>query len=358
VIEAFQKVGREIPINIKFCFEGMEESGSVGLEKVVQDECKPGKFFSDVDYFCISDNYWLGSRKPCVTYGLRGMAYFFLEIEGPGQDLHSGLFGGVVHEPMVDLVHLFSKLVDSDGKILVPNIHDSVRPVTPEEMKTYESIDFDPEEFRKVVGSQKLSKTGKTEILQHRWRFPSLSIHGVEGAFSGSGSKTVIPKKVVGKFSFRLVPDQDPKDIEKHVQDYLKKEFAKLKSPNKMNVQLFHGARAWLSPTDHPNYEAARKAIKEVFGVEPDLTREGGSIPIVLTFQEASGKNVLLLPVGCADDGAHSQNEKFNRVNYINGCKLLAHYFEEIAKAGKTSTAQKRALETKDSSESPKKRKQ
>lgn len=337
-IRAYINVGRELPVNLKFCFEGMEESGSVGLKELVEEECKPGKFFADVDYFCISDNYWLGTKKPCLTYGLRGMAYFCVEIEGPAQDLHSGLFGGVVHEPMIDLAHLFSKLVDTQGNILIPGVLESVRKLTEQENDNYKAIDFDPEIFRKeVVGANKLIKSDKTACLQHRWRFPSLSIHGVEGAFSGSGSKTVIPKKVIGKFSLRLVPDQDPEEIEKLVRDYLEKEFVKLDSGNSLKVNLHHGAKAWLSSTDHPNYQAAAKAIKSVYGVEPDFTREGGSIPIVLTFQEASGKNVLLLPLGCCDDGAHSQNEKFNRYNYIQGIKLLAHYFEEIASISRTS---------------------
>ncbi|XP_002730975.2 cytosolic non-specific dipeptidase-like, partial [Saccoglossus kowalevskii] len=159
----------------------------------------------------------------------------------------------------------------------------------------------------------------------------SLSIHGIEGAFDGTGAKTVIPRKVIGKFSIRLVPDQKPDEIEKHVTEYLKKVHAERETPTKINVSMGHGGKPWVSDFDHPHYLAGRKAMKTVFGVEPDLTREGGSIPITLTFQDVTGKNVMLLPVGSCDDGAHSQNEKLNRSNYIQGTKMMGAYFEEVA---------------------------
>lgn len=155
-----------------------------------------------------------------------------------------------------------------------------------------------------------------------RWRFPTLSLHGIEGAFSGAGAKTVIPSKVIGKFSLRLVPDQDPQRIGKVVEKHLQKEFKKLNSPNKMKVSLIHYAKAWLSSPDHPNYNAAAKAIERVYGCKPDYTREGGSIPITSYLEDATEMNVLLLPIGACDDMAHSQNEKYNRSNLINGVKV------------------------------------
>ncbi|XP_022524268.1 cytosolic non-specific dipeptidase [Astyanax mexicanus] len=330
VIEAFQKIGQELPINIKFCFEGMEESGSEGLDELVFS--RKDSFFKDVDYVCISDNYWLGKNKPCITYGLRGICYFFIEIECCDKDLHSGVFGGSVHEAMTDLIALMGSLVDKKGKILVPEIYGDVAPLTDEEKKLYEKIDFDLVEYAKDVGvCGRLLHASKEQILMHRWRYPSLSLHGIEGAFSGGGAKTVIPRKVNGKFSIRLVPDMDPKVVEKQVVSYLEKKFAELESPNKLNVFMGHGAKAWVSDFNHPHYMAGRKAMKTVFGVEPDLTREGGSIPVTLTFQEATGRNVMLLPVGSSDDGAHSQNEKFNRSNYIQGTKMLGAYFHEVS---------------------------
>jgi len=164
------------------------------------------------------------------------------------------------------------------------------------------------------------------KTLMARWRYPSLSIHGVQGAFSDPGAKTVIPRKVIGKFSIRLVPDQTPDVIEKHVQSYLQDVWNKRNSPNKMKVYMEHGGKPWMANPSHPNYQAAIDATKMVYGTTPYMTREGGSIPVTLTFQEATGKNVLLLPQGSSNDGAHSQNEKIDIRNYIEGTKLMSAY--------------------------------
>ncbi|XP_063491731.1 cytosolic non-specific dipeptidase isoform X3 [Symphalangus syndactylus] len=320
---------KEIPVNVRFCLEGMEESGSEGLDELIF--AQKDTFFKDVDYVCISDNYWLGKKKPCITYGLRGICYFFIEVECSNKDLHSGVYGGSVHEAMTDLILLMGSLVDKRGNILIPGINEAVAAVTEEEHKLYDDIDFDIEEFAKDVGAQILLHSSKKDILMHRWRYPSLSLHGIEGAFSGSGAKTVIPRKVVGKFSIRLVPNMTPEVVSEQVTSYLTKKFAELRSPNEFKVYMGHGGKPWVTDFSHPHYVAGRRAMKIVFGVEPDLTREGGSIPVTLTFQEATGKNVMLLPVGSADDGAHSQNEKLNRHNYIEGTKMLAAYLYEVS---------------------------
>ncbi|NXH39216.1 CNDP2 dipeptidase, partial [Dicaeum eximium] len=328
-LEAYQQTNQEFPVNIRFCLEGMEESGSEGLDELIF--AQRDAFFKDVDYVCISDNYWLGKKKPCITYGLRGICYYFIEVECCDKDLHSGVYGGSVHEAMTDLIALMGSLIDKKGKILIPGVNEAVAPVTDEELALYEKIDFDLTDYAKDVGATRLLHDAKREILMHRWRYPSLSLHGIEGAFSGSGAKTVIPRKVIGKFSIRLVPNMTPEEVTKNVEDYLNKKFAELQSPNKFKVYLGHGGKPWVSDFNHPHYMAGRRAMKTVFGVEPDLTREGGSIPVTLTFQEATGKNVMLLPVGAADDGAHSQNEKLNRYNYIQGVKMLGAYLYEVS---------------------------
>jgi nonspecific dipeptidase len=329
-IEAYNELKQEIPVNLKFCFEGMEESGSENLDEELTK--RKDTFLKDVDYVCISDNYWLGKNKPCLTYGLRGICYFFIEVESSSKDLHSGVFGGSVHESMVDLVYLLNELVDNKGKILVPGVYDSVKPLTDEEKKLYDSIDFCPDTYLTESGCFKLIHDNKNDTLMHKWRYPSLSVHGVQGAFDGTGAKTVIPRKVIGKFSIRLVPDQDPVEIERLVVKYLDEKFKQRNSPNKMKAHMFHGAKSWVADFKHPHYQAARNAMVKVFDIEPDFTREGGSIPITLTFQELTGKNVLLLPIGASDDGAHSQNEKIDIRNYIEGVKLLGTYFQEVAK--------------------------
>ncbi|GAA5850361.1 hypothetical protein JCM8547_001846 [Rhodosporidiobolus lusitaniae] len=337
VVEAHQKTGTELPVNLRFCFEGMEESGSEGLEELVVKEAK--NEFKDVDAVCISDNYWLGTTSPCLTYGLRGLAYFSVHISGPAADLHSGVFGNVVHEPMTDLFLLFSKLVTPKGDILIPGIQDKIPPLEEAERKLYEAIDITNADFENAVGSKTLISDDKIRSLTGRMREPSLSIHGIEGAFSAPGAKTVIPAKVKGKFSIRLTPPLDPDEVNVTVEKYLKDEFAKLASKNTLTVEALHGGKPWVASIDHWNFRAAAKAVETVYGKKPDYTREGGSIPITLTFAEALGKNVMLLPsallphLGRGDDGAHSTNEKLDRDNYIRGSILLGEYLHEAAAA-------------------------
>eukprot|EP00094_Tigriopus_californicus_P004222 TCALIF_04069-PA protein Name:"Similar to CNDP2 Cytosolic non-specific dipeptidase (Bos taurus)" AED:0.10 eAED:0.10 QI:464/0.8/0.83/1/1/1/6/123/500 len=342
-IQAYQALKMDLPVNLKFCFEGMEESGSEGLDDLLAKR-KDTDFMQKVDYVCISDNYWLGKEKPCITYGLRGICYFFVEISCCTKDLHSGVFGGTVHEgkllldnnikrniTMADLMHMMNTLIDKDGNILVEGLMDSVAPVTKEELATYESIAFDVEDYCKDVGTAKLvHHQDKVKTLMARWRNPSLSLHGIQGAFYEPGSKTVIPRTVIGKFSIRIVPNQTPEEVEKIVVNYLNKKWAERGSKNVFKARMEHGGRCWVSDPNHPNYVAGRKATKMVYGVEPDLTREGGSIPVTLSLQEATGKNVILIPMGACDDGAHSQNEKIDERNYIEGTKLLGAYLYEL----------------------------
>ncbi|ODV85460.1 hypothetical protein CANARDRAFT_28257 [[Candida] arabinofermentans NRRL YB-2248] len=323
-IEAHKNLGIELPVNLVCCFEGMEESGSIGLDELVAAEANA--YFKGVDTVCISDNYWLGTKKPVLTYGLRGCNYYQVSIKGPGADLHSGIFGGVIHEPMTDLFNIMSTMVDTSGKILIPGVNEMVAPVTEKEAKLYENIEFDVDELNLASGSNTAIYQTKKDILMHRWRYPSLSIHGIEGAFYGGGAKTVIPAKVIGKFSIRTVPDMDSKTLDKLVIDFLNEKFKALGSPNTCVVELIHDGAYWVSDPYNDSFEAAKKATKLVWNVDPDLTREGGSIPITLTFEEQLKTNVLLLPMGKGDDGAHSINEKIDVANYIEGVKTLSAY--------------------------------
>ena len=273
-IEAHKKAGVELPVNLLCCFEGMEEYGSEGLDDLIKAESKA--FFKDVDAVCISDNYWLGTERPCLTYGLRGCNYYSVSVSGPAQDLHSGVFGGSAHEPMTDLVTVLSKLVDPQGSILIPGLMDLVEPVTEEEKSLYGKISYTMDDLYESLGSKTNIHPTKERTLMARWRFPSLSIHGIEGAFSGPGAKTVIPAKVIGKFSIRTVPNMEIEDVNKLVFEYVKSEFAKLNSKNTLNVWLQHAGNWWVASPKHWNFSAASKAVKQVYGVEPDMTREGG----------------------------------------------------------------------------------
>jgi Cys-Gly metallodipeptidase DUG1 len=333
-IEAHQKAGVDFPVNLLMCFEGMEEYGSDGLDDLIKEEAQ--KFFADAEAVCISDNYWLGTEKPCLTYGLRGCNYYSIEVSGPGQDLHSGVFGGTAQEPMTDLVRLLATLVDTHGKILIPGIAEQVAPVTADEETLYDGISFTMETLYESLGSQTVIHNNKKETLMGRWRNPSLSVHGIEGAFSAPGAKTVIPAKVIGKFSIRTVPNMEIKATNQAVYKYVNEQFAKLNSKNTMKVYEQHSGMWWVASPKHWNFEAAAKAVERVWGVRPDFTREGGSIPVTLTFEQATGKNVLLLPMGSSTDGAHSINEKLDKKNYIEGIKLLGAYLHYVAEEPKT----------------------
>ncbi|CDW57643.1 cytosolic non specific dipeptidase, partial [Trichuris trichiura] len=333
VLEAFQKTGIELPVNLKFVFESLEESGSQGFDEVLYE--KKNDWLTTVDYVCICDNYWVGCEKPCITYGLRGLCYFMVEVVCANQDLHSGVYGGSVHEAMSDLIYLLDQLVDKNGKILIPGIYDQVAAFTDEEKQLYTNIDFNivTESYWRNLEEVLARSDFYTRLCQYMVRLyvHLLSLESVEGAFSEPGAKTVIPCKVIGKFSIRLVPDQHPAEVEQLVVNYLTKMHSSRSSPNQLRVQPHHSGRPWLSDFHNKNFVAGKKAMKTVYGCEPDLTREGGSIPVALTLEECTGKNVMLLALGAGDDMAHSQNEKINKRNYILGTKLLGAYLFEIA---------------------------
>ncbi|XP_073646920.1 beta-Ala-His dipeptidase isoform X1 [Tursiops truncatus] len=329
-VSTFRALDEDLPVNVKFVIEGMEEAGSLALEELVQKE-KAG-FFSSVDYIVISDNLWVSRRTPALTWGTRGNSYFMVEVKCRDQDFHSGTFGGILNEPMADLVALLGSLVDSSGRILIPGIYDHVAPVTEEEKRTYEAIDLDLEEYRNSSQVKKFLFDTKEELLMHLWRYPSLSIHGIEGAFHEPGAKTVIPGRVIGKFSIRLVPHMNMSVVEKQVKQHLDYIFSKRNSSNQMTVSMTLGLHPWVANIRDNQYLAAKRAIKTVFGTEPDMIRDGSTIPIARIFQDTIQKSVMMLPLGAVDDGEHSQKEKINRWNYIEGSKLFAAFFLEMAK--------------------------
>ena len=283
VVEAHRKLNMKLPVRLKLLYEGMEEFGSEGLPEFVAKEAVPPQprfndqkreitldfknagWLSDVDHFVISDNQWLAKKTPCLTYGLRGVAYFEVVVSGPAQDLHSGVYGGSVHEPLNDLIHLLATLRHPPShngmhheRIRVPGLLDDVPPVTAEERAKYATLDFDVEQYNRedVTGAQ-LENASNEKTLMARWRFPTLSIHGIEGAFSDPGAKTVLPRRVSGKFSIRQVLNMTSSRTEALVTSYLESQWAALGSKYALEVKMVHGGPAWVSRTDHPNYVAA-----------------------------------------------------------------------------------------------------
>uniref|UniRef100_A0A8D0G4L9 Peptidase M20 dimerisation domain-containing protein n=1 Tax=Sphenodon punctatus TaxID=8508 RepID=A0A8D0G4L9_SPHPU len=325
-VEALQR--HELPVNVKFLLEGMEEVGSTGLPTLVEQ--RNSTFFSDVDYIVVTDTSWL-SNKPGITYGTRGNCYFLIEVECSKQDLHSGAFGGIVHEAMSDLIFLLDTLVNSSGHIQIPGIYEAVSPLTDQEKKLYEETEYDLDGIKAKYGIDRFIYKTKEELLIRRSRYPSLSIHGIEGAFSEPGTKTVIPARVIGKFSVRLVPNMEPSVVKKQVTDSLNEKFAERNSPNRVKITSEYGSKPWLSGTSDPQYLAAKKAIKRVFGVDADMIHVGGTLPIASHFQEVTGKSIMLLGIGGPDDAAHGQDEKISRINFIEGIKLYAAFLQELA---------------------------
>ncbi|XP_053103485.1 beta-Ala-His dipeptidase-like isoform X2 [Hemicordylus capensis] len=332
-VEAFRLQNLKIPVNIKFVLEGMEEAGSTGLEDLIKNENE--RFFSNISYIVISDNTWLSKSTPALTYGSRGNACFAVTVEGGVKDLHSGAAGGIVHEPMSDLIALLDSLVDSSGHILIPGIYDDVSCIVEEQKKQYEPIAFNLTEYKADVGVTTLLYDTKEDILSHLWCYPSLSVHGIEGAFHEPGIKTVIPRKVIGKFSIRQVPDMNLTTVETQVKQHLRDVFAKRQSPNKLTVEMTLGAMPWFADSREPQYEAAKKAIKKVFQKDPDMIRDGSTIPIASMFEKITKKKVMMFPIGASDDGEHSQQEKISRYNYINGTKVFASFLLEISELHK-----------------------
>jgi len=259
--------------------------------------------------------------------------------------LHSGKFGGVVHEPLLDLVHVLASLADPQGHIRVLGVMELVAPLTEAERRLYEAIDFDLPSLQRVAAAPRLLHPESAEsALMHMWRYPSLTVHGIEGAHAAAGAKTVIPSRVTGKFSIRLVPDMEPAQVEALVKEHCEKAFAAHGSCNTLRVWTEHGGMAFGGDPFDENYQAAARANRAVYGVEPDMVRSGGSIPVTLTMQE-TGRSVVLFPVGRADDGAHSQNEKIDCNQLLAGVKLLGTYLEEFSRAPGRTAAPTPAVE-------------
>ena len=328
-IKELQQAG-DLPVNVCWLYEGEEESGSLGFEQTVS---KAYQFFGKIDGLMICDTAWFGEKVPSMDYGFRGLVYAFIEIRGPNKDQHSGQFGGSFREPMTDLVYLLSKLISLDGKILIDGVYDSVKPLTPEEEKLYENIEFNISEYKKSIGySSKWENEDSAKVLMNLWRYPSLTIHGIEGAFYGPGAKTVIPAKVIGKVSMRLVPDQKPAEIAKLFKTYVEKEFAKLQSPNTLEFKEPGTGDWWYGDLNNFLFKANTKAIKEYWKMDPIYARSGGSIPIIPFMEKTFNAPAVGISTGQSTDGAHSQNERLRIKNLEGSKEVIKLILQDIGK--------------------------
>ncbi len=280
----------------------------------------------------ISDCSQFGPGQPAITYGLRGLDYFELRLTGPKQDLHSGTFGGGVVNPAIALAKMLAALVDEKGRVQVPGFYDDVLPLTDRERKQFASLPFNEAEFKKQIGVDAVAGEAGYTTLERRSARPTFDINGLTSGYQGEGAKTILPARASAKFSFRLVPKQDPAKIAKS----LEKKLRELCPPGiKMELEQFGGAPGVVVPLESPFVAAAAKAIEHGFGKAPVYIREGGSIPIVSDFKKQLGVDTLLLGWGLDDDNTHSPNEKFSLADFHRGIKASACLWEELSHASK-----------------------
>ncbi len=317
--------GQPLPLQVKFLIEGEEEVGSENLERMLPElEEKLA-----CDCVVISDSGQYSDGQPAITYGLRGIATYELTVNGPSQDLHSGSFGGAVMNPAIALCQLLGSMIDGQGRIQIPGYYDKVRELSQEERDQWAELPQNDPEFASAIGVEKLSGEHGYTTDERRWARPTFDVNGLTSGHQGEGVKTIIPATAKAKFSFRLVPDQDPGEVTAAVEQHLENHCP---AGVKWNLEADHGAPGMLAATDSRFVHAANAAIESAFGVLPVLIREGGSIPIVTRFQEVLGCDCLLLGWGLSDDNAHSPNEKFRVEDYHRGIRASAMLWDEIGK--------------------------
>lgn len=324
-IEAHLKNHNSLPINIKLIFEGEEEIGSENLEQFINDN----KELLKADVVVISDTAMYDKGYPAIGYALRGLCYVEVEVTGPNKDLHSGQYGGAVENPINALANIITKLKDDKGRILIEGFYDDVVPLSEQERKEFTKLPFDDNRYKQSLGIDELFGEQGYSTLERLWSRPTLDCNGIWGGFTGEGAKTVLPSKVYAKISMRLVPNQVPRKIEKQFTDFIKKITPKTV---KLKVKGLHYGVPAMTPIDSKWINAAFNALRQGFGKEPVFIREGGSIPIVVTFQEVLNTPAVLLGFGMPDENAHSPDEHFDLDNFQKGIITSSIFYYELAK--------------------------
>ena len=324
-VEAYFKTVGKLPLNVKFIIEGEEEIGSGNLEEFVgknQDLLR-------CDAVMISDTSLYEPGIPTLTYGLRGLCYMEVTVTGPNRDLHSGTFGGGVDNPINVLAELISKLKDNNGKIKIPGFYKDVVNLTKKERENFKRLPFSEKQYAKTLGVKELKGEKGFTTLERVWARPTLDCNGIFGGFTGQGAKTVLPSKATAKISMRLVPNQDPKKIAKLFTNYIKKIAPK---SVKLDIKDLHGAYPIATSLDDKATQAAADAIAKVFGKKTVFMREGGSIPIVVTFAKKLKAAPVLMGLGLNTENLHSPNEHFNLNHFQLGILSSAYFFDEFSK--------------------------
>lgn len=308
--------------------EGEEEVGSPNLGLW----CEQNKEMLKADVILVSDTSMIAADIPSITTGLRGLAYWQVEVTGPNRDLHSGLFGGAVANPINVLSSMIAKMVDENGKITVPGFYDDVMDVATEERDLLAKAPFNVEAYKKAIDVEELTGEKGYSPMECTGIRPSFDVCGIWGGYTGEGAKTVLPSKAFAKISSRLVPNQDHHKI----ADLFKEHFESI-APKSVNVEVtsLHGGQGYVCPIDIPAYKAAEKAYTDTYGKRPVPVRSGGSIPIISTFEEVLGIKTVLMGFGLEADAIHSPNENYPLEQFYNGIKtipLFYKYFAEMSK--------------------------
>ncbi len=326
-IKAFEAMMKTntLPCNVKFIIEGEEEVGSVSLGDFVNEN----KEKLSCDCILISDTGLYSKDQPTVTTGLRGLSYMEVEVEGPGRDLHSGLYGGAVPNPIHVLSRMIAQLIDENGRITIDGFYDNVLELSAEERAEMAKLKDDQEEFKKSINLKGVEGEEGFTTLERTSIRPTLDCNGIWGGYTGEGAKTVIPSKAFAKISMRLVPYQTPDEITEKFTKY----FEKIAPDNvKIKVTPHHGGMPYVLPSDTKEFLAAKKAMETAFGKEVLPYRSGGSIPITAMFEQVLGAKSVLMGFGLDSDAIHSPNEHYGLFNFYKGIESIPLFFENYAK--------------------------
>jgi acetylornithine deacetylase/succinyl-diaminopimelate desuccinylase-like protein len=326
-LEAHLAVRGSLPLNIVLLAEGEEEIGSPNLTPFVEDHAD----LLHANAVVISDSSMFAPGLPSILSSLRGLAYFQIDVEGPTTDLHSGSYGGAVVNPATTLARIIATFHDDRGHVAIPGFYDRVRDWTREERDQVRTLPFDEETFRRETGAPSLNGESGFTTLERIWARPTCEVNGLLSGYTGEGAKTVLPSVAMAKVSCRLVPDQDPAEIERLLTAHIERV-----APHevRVNVTHLHGGKPWRAKLDGPLYDAARRALAAAFGREPVIVGEGGSIPVVGDFDRVLEGPVLLVGFGLPGENAHAPNEWISEDNFERGMRAVAMLWQEVAKTG------------------------
>ena len=313
----------QLHCNVKFIFEGEEEIGSPSLEAFISEH----KDLLKADIILVSDTSMIGKDTPSITTGLRGLAYWQIEVDGPNRDLHSGHFGGAVKNPINALCEMLAKVVDADGRITIPHFYDDVLPIPEEERAMIAQIPFSQDQYNAAIDVDDVfGEVGYSTLERNSCR-PSFDVCGIWGGYTGEGSKTVLPSKAFAKVSCRLVANQDHETISRAFIDYMQ---ALAPKGVRVHVTPMHGGQGYVCPIDIPAYKAAEKGFEKAFGKRPLAARRGGSIPIISAFEQILGCKTILMGFGLEQNAIHSPNESMDLEVWEKGILAVSEFYKTL----------------------------